>query len=203
MMVEIESIQHRIYTIRGERVMLDFDLAALYEVETRVLNQAVKRNLMRFPDDFMFRLTAEEWNQLRSQVPTKKSGHVDMRSQIVTSSPRNASIGIQVEIAQATAHRPAKNLPFAFTEHGIAMLSGVIHSERAIKMKITIMRTFIAVKRLSIQQLDALQEMKSLKERLGTHDIQLNTLFEAMENLLDENAAKHKWENRPRIGFKP
>lgn len=63
MMVEIESIQHRIYTIRGERVMLDFDLAALYEVETRVLNQAVKRNLMRFPDDFMFRLTTEEWNQ--------------------------------------------------------------------------------------------------------------------------------------------
>ena len=183
--------------------MLDFDLAALYEVETKVLNQAVKRNLIRFPEDFMFRLTTEEWNQLRTQVATSSSGHVDMRSQIVTSSPRNAGVGLQVEIMQATANRPSKNLPFAFTEHGIAMLSGVLHSEKAIKMNITIMRTFIAVKRLSIQQLDFIQEIKSLKERVGSHDIQLNTLFEAMENLLDENAAKHNWENRPRIGFKP
>lgn len=86
MMVEIESIQHRIYTIRGERVMLDFDLAALYQVETKVLNQAVKRNLMRFPDDFMFRLTAEEWNQLKSQVPTEKPGHVDMRCRVAKGS---------------------------------------------------------------------------------------------------------------------
>ncbi len=91
-MVTIESIQNRIYTIRGERVMLDFDLAVLYEVETKVLNQAVKRNMLRFPEDFMFRLTADEWNELRSQIPTASNSQFDMRSQFVTFTSRKTSL---------------------------------------------------------------------------------------------------------------
>jgi hypothetical protein len=202
-MVTIESIQNRIYTIRGERVMLDFDLAVLYEVETKVLNQAVKRNMLRFPEDFMFRLTAEEWNDLKSQVFSPPNSQFDMRSQFVTfTSPENTSTSMLIP-ANASSKRAGKYQPHAFTEHGIAMLSGVLHSEKAIRMNIAIMRTFIAVKKLSIQQLDLIQQIKAIKERLGEHDTQLHALYEALENLLDETAAKRNWDNRPRIGFKP
>lgn len=83
------------------------------------------------------------------------------------------------------------------------MLSGVLHSEKAIKMNIAIMRTFIAVKKLSVQQLDLLKQIKAMEDRLGNHDAQLSELYQAMENLIDENQAKKKWDNRPRIGFKP
>jgi hypothetical protein len=201
-MVAIESIQNRIYTIRGERVMLDFDLAALYEVETRVLNQAVKRNILRFPEDFMFRLTNEEWNDLRSQISIAANSQVDMRSQFVTSSYTGETSSSVLISVNTTKKRADKFLPLAFTEQGVAMLSGVLHSEKAIKMNIAIMRAFVSVKRLSIQQMDLLQQMKSIKERLGTHDDQLREIYEALENLLDETAAKRNWDNRPRIGFK-
>ena len=109
----IQSIQNKIYEIRGERVMLDFDLAALYEVETKVLNQAVKRNIKRFPNDFMFRLTSSEWNSMRSQFVTAysetKSGKQNMPSQIVTASQNKRNTNVT---------------PYAFTEQGVAMLSG-------------------------------------------------------------------------------
>lgn len=202
-MVAIESIQNRIYTIREKQVMLDFDLAALYEVETKVLNQAVKRNANRFPEDFMFRLTADEWTEFKSQSPFSSSSHVDMRSQIVTSSPGRSGNSILVEITPSAANRPSKNLPYAFTEHGVAMLCTVLHSEKAVKMNLAIIRTFIAIKKLSLQQLDFLQQMKAMQEKLGAHDVQLDALYDAMENLLKENDEKSKWVNRPRIGFKP
>lgn len=201
-MQKFESIQNRIYTIREERVMLDYDLAVLYEVETKVLNQAVKRNILRFPDDFMFKLTAAEWEELKSQITTGFSSHVDMRSQIVTSSAMQKSSPSVFISIDTSKKRADKYLPFAFTEHGIAMLSGVLHSEKAIKMNIAIMRTFIAVKKMSIQQLDFLQKMKAMEDKLGGHDKQLAELYQAMENLIDENMARNKWENRPRIGFK-
>src|SRR6202012_6029925 len=102
----IKSIQNRIYEIRGERVMLDMDLAALYEVETRVLNQAVKRNIKRFPEDFMFQLTAGEWQSIRSQIVTTLQNNA-MSSQIVMTYPNR---------------RPNSALPYAFTEQGVAML---------------------------------------------------------------------------------
>ena len=180
----IQSIQTRIYEIRGERVMLDFDLAALYEVETRVLNQAIKRNMKRLPPDFMFRLTKEEFEALRFRIANSQQG---MSSQIVITS---------------TWKRPLSALPLAFTEGGVAMLSGILNSDKAINMNIAIMRAFIAIRHLSHQQMDLKAQLQEIKERLGEHDAQLNLIYDAMENLLDEKAAQKKWEERDMIGFK-
>src|SRR5688572_5613250 len=126
MMEIIKSIQNRIYEIRGERVMLDSDLAELYETETRSLNFAVKRNLKRFPKDFMFQLSQEEFENLRFQIETSKSNS-SLRSQIVISNPRGGR----------------RFLPYVFTEQGVAMLSGVLNSNKAISMNIAIMRAFV------------------------------------------------------------
>jgi len=112
----IQIIQNRIYEIRGERVMLDRDLASLYEIETRLLNQAVRRNIRRFPKDFMFKLTREEFEDLRLQFET--SNNSPLRSQIVISKGKGGT----------------RYLPYAFTEHGVAMLSGVLNSDKAIPM---------------------------------------------------------------------
>lgn len=169
----IQSIQNRIYTIRGERVMLDYDLAELYEVGTRVLNQAVKRNSKRFPDDFMFQLTDYEWTT--------------MMSQFVTSS--------QIKRKKAAP-------PYAFTEQGVAMLSGILNSDRAIQMNIAIMRAFVEIRKILLQENDLKEQLKRIKERVGEHDAQLNQIYDALENLLDEKAAERKWEERRRIGFK-
>ena len=184
----IQSIQNRIYEIRGERVMLDFDLAQLYEVETKVLNQAVKRNIKRFPGDFMFRLTETEWMDIRSQAFAASKSTVSLRSQIVTLKTGRGQ------------HR--KFLPYAFTEQGVAMLSGVLNSNKAIDMNIAIMRAFVEVRRILLQQNDLKTQLKEIKERLGEHDVQLNQIYDAMENLLDEKAAQRKWDDRERIGFK-
>jgi ORF6N domain len=184
----IQSIQNKIYEIRGERVMLDFDLAALYEVLTKALNQAVKRNIKRFPSDFMFRLTADEWEVIRSQFVTGYTSNNNMQSQIVTASQnkRNSSI-----------------TPYAFTEQGVAMLSGILNSDKAINMNIAIMRAFVAVRNVLLKQSDIKEQIKEIKLRIGEHDIQLSQIYDAMENLLDEHAAKRKWDERERIGFKP
>lgn len=187
----IRSIQNRIYELRGERVMLDFDLAALYETETKVFNQAVKRNIQRFPKDFMFQLTREEWNNLRSQFVTGSLQVIDIkddinnRSQIVTGSQK---------------HRGT--LPYAFTEQGVAMLSGVLNSDKAIQMNIAIMRAFVEVRKFLLQQSDLKEQLKELKERVGGHDVQLSQIYDALENLLDEKAMQRKWGERERIGFK-
>lgn len=167
--------------------MLDFDLAALYEVETKVLNQSVKRNIKRFPTDFMFRLTLEEWHHIRSQNVTGYQELHTMRSQIVTASQtkRNSNV-----------------TPYAFTEQGVAMLSGVLNSDRAINMNIAIMRAFVEVRKILLQQSDMKEQFKELRERLGEHDTQLNQIYDALENLLDEKVAGRKWESRERIGFK-
>lgn len=180
----IQSIQNRIYEIRGERVMLDFDLAALYEVETKALNQAVKRNGNRFPEDFMFQLSPDEW--------------IGIRSQIVTAS----QYGIETITIVDHSKRNVKALPYAFTEQGVAMLSGVLRSEKAVQMNIAIMRAFVAVRKALIQYSDLGEQIKEIKERLGEHDVQLSQIYDALENLLDEKAAQRKWEERERIGFK-
>src|SRR5882672_12760615 len=122
----IKSIQNKIYEIRGERVMLDRDLAALYETETKALNLAVKRNLKRFPKDFMFQLTKEEFEDLRLQNETLKTG----RGQF------------------------SKYLPYVFTEQGVAMLSGILNSDKAINMNIAIMRAFVEIRRIVLMEND-------------------------------------------------
>jgi hypothetical protein len=187
----IRSIQNRIYEIRGERVMLDFDLAALYEVETRILNQAVKRNIKRFPKDFMFQLTRKEWNDMSSQIVMTYSQSVESNdinsSQIVTTYP---------------GRRPKIALPYAFTEQGVAMLSGILNSDKAISMNIAIMRAFVEIRKILLRQTDFKEQLRELKEGLGEHDAQLNQIYDAIENLLDEKVEDKKWRDRERIGFK-
>ena len=197
----IRSIQNRIYEIRGERVMLDFDLANLYEVETKALNQAVKRNIKRFPEDFMFRLTIEEWLSVRSQAVTASEDTFSVRSQNVTASEDTFFVRSQ-NVTASQNKRNTKVTPFAFTEQGVAMLSGILNSDKAINMNIAIMRAFVEVRKVLLKQSDLKQQLNEIKDRLGEHDVQLNQIYDAMENLLDEKAAQRKWEEREKIGFK-
>ncbi|MEP6683664.1 MAG: ORF6N domain-containing protein [Parafilimonas sp.] len=183
----IRSIQNRIYEIRGERIMLDRDLAALYETETKALNLAVKRNIKRFPPDFMFQLTKKEYDSLRFQIETLEPSD-SLRSQIAT--------------LKTGRGQHSKYLPYVFTEQGVAMLSGVLNSDKAINMNIAIMRAFVEIRKILLKQNDLKEQLKEIKERIGEHDAQLNQIYDAMENLLDEKAEQKKWNERERIGYK-
>lgn len=166
--------------------MVDSDLAALYGAETKSLNLAVRRNIKRFPKDFMFQLTSEEFEELRFQFETSEKSGNNLRLQNDTSKGRGGR----------------RYLPYVFTEQGVAMLSGILNSDKAISMNIAIMRAFVEVRRALLQESDLKAQLKLIKERLGDHDAQLNQIYDAMENLLDEKAAQKKWEDRDRIGFK-
>jgi len=168
--------------------MLDRDLAALYEIETKALNLAVKRNIKRFPKDFMFQLTKEEFEDLRFQIETLEKSDRPLR--------------LQNETLKRGRGQHTKYLPYAFTEQGVAMLSGILNSNKAINMNIAIMRAFVEVRRVLLQQSDMKEQLKQIRERLGEHDAQLNQIYDALENLLDEKAAERKWDERERIGFK-
>ena len=190
--MKADLIQSRIYEVRGEKIMLDFDLAQLYEVETRVLNQAIKRNTESFPSDFMFRLTAKEWKEvLSSQTLIIEIFEKTISSQTVMSSIK---------------FRGAKYLPYAFTEHGVTMLASILKSPKARKMNIAIVRAFIALKKFVSKNDAVFGLVKELKERIDEHDVQLSSIYNAIEGLLDEreqaNAKKIGWEERERIGFK-
>ncbi len=184
----IQTIQNRIYEIRDERVMLDRDLAALYETETKALNLAVKRNIKRFPKDFMFQLTKEEFESLRFQIETLEKSDNPLR--------------LQNETLKTSRGQHTKYLPYVFTEQGVAMLSGILNSDKAINMNIAIMRAFVEVRKVLLKQGSLKEQLNEIKERLGEHDAQLNQIYDAMENLLDEKAAQRKWEDRKRIGYK-
>ncbi|MFD2864350.1 ORF6N domain-containing protein [Mucilaginibacter antarcticus] len=186
-MISLPNIQKRIYEIRNERVMLDMDLAFLYGVETRVLNQAVKRNAKRFPDDFMVRLSAAEWQYVQSQFSDTSIESKSSSQTVMMEFPKN---------------RAGRYLPYAFTEQGVAMLSGILNSDTAINMNIAIMRAFVAIRRLTLQQMDLKEQLREIKERLGEHDMQLNHIYDAMENLLDQRGTQKSWEDRERIGYK-
>ncbi len=162
--MQVQVIHNKIYDIREEKVMLDFDLADLYEVETRIFNQAVKRNIENFPKDFMFRLTSKEWQEL----------------ELIT----NCDDGF------STKHRGAKYLPYAFTEHGVAMLASVLKSDKARKMNIAIIRAFIALRKLAIKNNELIELIKELRGRIDEHDVQLVGIYDAIENLLDEKSRK-------------
>ena len=169
--------------------MLDFDLAALYAVETKVFNQAVKRNIKRFPQDFMFQLTRQEWNKFKALEDTQNvhfQNIVNNRSQSVTSLQK---------------HRSRAALPYAFTEQGVAMLSGILNSDQAIQMNIAIMRAFVEVRKVILLHSDVSEQLRLIQERIAVHDIQLSQIYDSIENLLDEKVNKVTWEERERIGF--
>jgi hypothetical protein len=167
-----ENIASIIYLVRGEKMMLDRDLATLYNVETRVLKQSVRRNINRFPDDFMFELTEEEFKNWRSQFVTSNSDKMGLRYS-----------------------------PMAFTEQGIAMLSGILNSPQAIEVNIAIMRTFVKIRQMIYQNQAVstqLQELERLsKEKWADHDEKFALIFRAIEEIMEGNN-----EERGQIGFK-
>ncbi len=172
--------------------MLDFDLAELYEVETKVLNQAVKRNSHRFPEDFMFRLTAREWQTMRSQFVTA-SQNEGMRSQFATGS----KVANQSQnVTGSQKHRG--NTPYAFTEHGVTMLASVLKSKRAVDMNIAIVRAFIAMRHFANSHKDLFEQISDLRKemltRIGEHDTQLSAIYDALENLLDKKEEEKEKE---------
>jgi len=157
--------------------MLDFDLAELYDVETKALNLAVKRNLQRFPFDFMFQLTFDEWNHLKLQIEATNS------------------LRLQNETLKKGRGKHTKYLPYAFTEQGLAMLSGILNSEKAIAVNITIMRAFVMIRQYALTY-------KELNERLKEIEGKFTDVYEAINYLLNKDKAQEEQNSRKRIGFK-
>ncbi|MBI2607088.1 MAG: ORF6N domain-containing protein [Deltaproteobacteria bacterium] len=151
-----QILSQKIFLIRGHRVMLDSDLANLYQVPTFRLNEQVKRNRIRFPADFMFQLSAEEYESLRSQFAILRLGH--------------------------GKHR--KYLPFVFTEQGVAMLSSVLNSERAVLVNIEIMRAFVLVRDLMIGNKELASKLSELERKYETHDAQFKVIFDAIREIM-------------------
>jgi hypothetical protein len=165
-LVPVEVITSKIYLIRGIKIMLDKDLAELYEIENRILKQAVRRNIHRFPPDFMFELTKEENLSLRSQNVILKRG------------------------------QHSKYLPFVFTEQGVAMLSSVLNSDRAIEVNIAIMRAFVQIRKAMESHTELARKLSGLERKLGDHDEQIQAIFEVIRQLMAPSGKKVK-----KIGF--
>jgi hypothetical protein len=168
--MQIATLQSKIYDIRGQKVILDFDLAMLYEVETRVLNQTVKRNIKRFPVDFMFQLTMEEWES--------------MSSQIVMTYP---------------SKRPKTAFPFAFTEQGVAMLSGILNSDVAINVNIAIMRTFVMIRRYALEHKEFNAKLLEIETK---YDKKFSDIYEALNYLIKKEEKEVVQKERKQIGYK-
>lgn len=152
--ISIERIQKSIYLIRGQKVMLDKDLASLYGVETKTLIQAVKRNIERFPGDFMYQLADKEFANLRSQIVTSSWGG-------------------------------RRYLPYAFTEHGVAMLSSVLNSERAVQVNIAVIRAFIKMREMLNTHKELMTRLNELESKVGKHDMEVRTIFKAIHHLMN------------------
>ena len=167
-LIPSEIIESKIYYIRGLKVMMDTDLAKLYNTKTYILNQSVKRNLDRFPSDFMFRLSGKEFEILKSQFVMSSSNWGGRRT-----------------------------LPYAFTEHGIAMLSSVLNSKEAIFVNIQIIRTFIYLREMINTHKDLAQKIISLESRYNEHDEQIQLIFQAIKQLIEAPAS-----NDNQIGFR-
>ncbi len=177
-------IENKIFIIRGQKVMLDSNLAEIYQIPTKALIQAIKRNLDRFPSDFMFQLTKEESGNLRSQSATSNKEDMESnRSQIVTGSQK---------------HRDPRYLPYAFTEHGVAMLSSVLNSSRAVQMNIFIIRAFIKLREISLQNKDFDIRILDL-EFIQT--LQGKDIKELLEHL--RYLTRHSLKPLGPIGFQP
>ena len=171
-MEELQVIQNKIYEVRGLKIMLDFDLAEMYQVETKNLNLSVKRNMKRFPSDFMLQLSFEEWESLRLQIETSKRGG-------------------------------RRYLPYAFTEQGVAMLSGLLNSDIAVSVNINIMRAFVAIRNYISQQSETSKEIEELWKTINDLSEDNRKEFDDIYLALSELATKQKTLNKPRnpIGF--
>ena len=168
--MQLQKIETKIYEVRGNKVMLDFDLAELYEVETKRLKEAVRRNIDRFPDDFMFELTRNEYNILRTQIATLEKGK----------------------------GKYSKFNPFAFTEQGVAMLSTVLKSTKAIQINISIMRAFVLIRQFALTNKELSEKLKELETK---YDRQFKDVYEAMNYLLTKDKQETQQKQRKRIGF--
>jgi hypothetical protein len=163
-----ELVMNKIYLIRNQKVMLDSDLAELYQVETKVLNQQVKRNLKRFPDDFMFQLTEQEFDHLKSQFVTSSWGG-------------------------------KRKLPYVFTEQGVAMLSGILNSDRAIAVNIQIMRIFTRIRQMLADNTDLRLDIEKIKNKLDNQDKNMEIVFRYLDELLEK---KENPIERNKIGYR-
>jgi hypothetical protein len=167
--MEITQIHQKIYEIREMKVILDKDLSKLYQVETKYLNLVVKRNLERFPSDFMFQLNQEEWESLRFQFATSKG------------------------------KGGTRYLPYAFTEQGIAMLSGLLNSQIAIQVNIMIMRTFVYIRQFALLHVELSNQLRQLELK---YDKQFDDVFEAINYLLKKDNLERQTKERGKIGYK-
>lgn len=167
-----EVLMNKIYLIRGQKVMLDNDLAELYGVETKRLKEQVRRNNIRFPEDFMFELTKEEYQLLKAQF--RKFGHGEH----------------------------SKYLPFAFTEHGVLMLSSVLNSDRAIKVNIQVMRIYVRIREMMILNKDIVKQLENIQNKLASHDDQIMVIFEYLKQFEEIKQQEIEQKERPLIGFK-
>src|SRR5437588_6287718 len=164
------QIERRIYFIRGQNVMLDSDLAQLYDVQTKALNLAVKRNASRFPGDFMFRLTEKEAENLRSHFATSN----------VPTAQRKSRLRFQTETSNV-GRGGRRYLPYVFTEQGVAMLSSVLRSERAVEVNIAIMRTFVRLREMLLSNADLARKLNALEQK---YDAQFRVVFDAIRELM-------------------
>ena len=168
--MKLQSIQSKIYEVRGQKVMLDYDLAELYETETKRLKEAVRRNIDRFPGDFMFELSREEYKFLRTQFATLEVGR----------------------------GKYSKFNPFAFTEQGVAMLSSVLNSAKAIEVNIQIVRAFVFLRQYSLDHNDMSQKLKELESKF---EKRFKDIYEAINYLLEKDKQESEHKKRKRIGF--
>ena len=170
--MELQTIQNRIYEVRGQKVLLDFDLATMYGTETKRLKEALRRNMERFPSDFMFELTNEEYKSLRTQFATlEKEGRGKF----------------------------SKYNPFAFTEQGIAMLASVLRSPKAIEVNIQIVRAFVFLRKYALSHSELTLKLQELETK---YNRQFKDVFEAINFLLQRNKIETNQKKRKRIGFK-
>jgi phage regulator Rha-like protein len=206
-------VESKIFLIRGKQVMVDRDLAELYGVETRVINQAVKRNLERFPEEFRFQLTLEEYDFLRSQFATSKVEKDRLRSQSVTLNNGKDSLRSQIatldEENDSLRGKHSKYLPYVFTEQGVAMLSAVLRSETAVQVSIRIMNAFVQLRHYVSSQIvktDDKAELAEIRRLLLLHidhcdkkfseqDRKISQIIQVLNNLIEEPKSERK------IGF--
>ncbi len=186
-----DQLGRLIYEVRGERVMLDSHLALIYGVETKALNRAVKRNRNRFPKDFVFQLSEDEWKNLRYQIGTSSSDSKPLRYQIGTTSLR---------------HGGRRSRPYAFTEHGAIMAANVLNSARAVQMSVFVVRAFLKMRALLGDKRDLAQKLaaleKELKKRLDVHEAVIVTILQRVMDIIDPPGLPSP-PPKPRIGFTP